>query len=391
MSVRWTPREDAVLMAEVATKDRWPEIAERVSKRIGRVVSGNVVSNRAYKLRIAGALRTPSPATIPRRVEDSSPRVVEVTRGKVMSLEDICDALKAYPSQVRAEIDEALAAGYSVDIDGAFVGKRPAEESTSSVELHVDSPGDRRIIAGVGDIHFGSKHHLRPQFEDFCKYAYERGVRLFLHAGDMLDGVYKHSVWEQDRRGYEEQVGYAVENLPRFPGATWYFIEGNHDETLGEASGINVGKAMEQSFIAAGRSDVKYLGPRRAYVRVVGPGEKRGVFVELWHPRDKSAAYAKSYRLQKHVEAYAPGQKPDILLTGHWHQQMYFTTRGVHCMSLGCWQGSQSSFGKSLSGAPDIGSWIVEYSLTENGTIRHFKPEWCGYYEQETVRDVSLG
>jgi hypothetical protein len=76
-------------------------------------------------------------------------------------------------------------------------------------------------------------------------------------------------------------------------------------------------------------------------------------------------------------------------MTGH--RQMYFTTRGVHAFASGCWQGGQSSFGKSLGGAPDIGSWIIEYTLTEGGTVRSVKPEWVAYYETETVRSVELG
>jgi predicted phosphodiesterase len=243
----------------------------------------------------------------------------------------------------------------------------------------------------VGDIHFGSKHHMGPQFQDFCDKAHARGVRQFLHVGDLLDGNYRHSVWEQSHRGFEEQVAYAIEHLPRYDGASWHFIQGNHDETLGEHSGLEVGVATVQAFNAAGRRDLHYHGARGAYLRLRAPGEARGMLVELWHPRDKSSAYAKSYRLQKHVEKYAPGQKPDVVAAGHWHQCFFMPVRGVNAFSTGCWQGGQSSFGKSLGGAPDIGSWIVEYSLTPGGTVRTIKPEWVGYHEVETVRDVGLG
>ena len=319
-------------------------------------------------------------------------KLVDMTRRKALSLEEVCNGLDVSPAKARSLVEMAKQRGFRVEVDGSHVGRRPQEDSTPGhQDVAVSAAGDRHVVAVVGDVHYGSKFHLGAYFADYCKHAYERGARTFLQVGDLLDGVYRHSIWDQSRRGYEEQVDEAIECLPRMPGAEWWFIQGNHDETLGEANGLDVGRAIEQSFVAAGRKDLHYLGARGAYVRLVAPGDRRGFFAELWHPRDRGNAYAKSYRIQKHIEKYAPGQKPDFLAVGHWHQQMYFTTRGVHAMSVGCWQGGASAFGKSLGGAPDIGSWIVEYALTSEGTVRHIRPEWVGYFEKETVRDVELG
>lgn len=416
----WSSHEIAALRALVKAGDSYREAARKLSARFGRVVTREAVHSVLTRLNSkrdtdpaprapAAASFEDEPPTQP-RVAPASPsssrsldddgggqreavaRIVELTRRAPLSIEALCDELDLAPWRVRELVESANETGYRVELDGGHVGRRPHDESeVAQHSVSVSGADDRRVIAAVGDIHFGSKHHLVAYFQDYCRYAYDRGAREFLHVGDLLDGVYKHSVWEQSARGYEEQVAVAVEELPSWPDARWHFIQGNHDETLGEASGLDVGRAIVQSFVAAGRTDVHYLGARGAYVRLVGPGERRGLFVELWHPRDKGNAYAKSYRMQKHIESYAPGQKPDLLLTGHWHQQMYFTTRGVHALSTGCWQGGQSSFGKSIGGAPAIGSWVIEYGLTPEGTVRHIRPEWCGYFEKEHVRDVELG
>jgi predicted phosphodiesterase len=232
---------------------------------------------------------------------------------------------------------------------------------------------------------------MRAQFIDFVCNAYDQGIRTFLQVGDLLDGIYKHSVWEQAQRGFDEQVAEAISVIPQQPGAMWHFIKGNHDETFEEQAGIDIGRAIVQAFKAEGRDDLVYHGARGAYLRLKGPGEARGLLVEMWHPRGSNNSYARSYGLQKHIEKYAPGQKPDVVLAGHWHTQMYFETRGVHAFAVGCWQGGQSSFGKSIGGAPSIGSWIVDYALTEKGTVRCLRSEWRGYAEVETVRDVDLG
>lgn len=332
----------------------------------------------------------PRPSTSPASNDDElAERVVKLTRKKPLSFEAVCDALGLSPRRTREVIGLAQAQGYRIDVDGDHVGAPPPVAALDEQLITLEPAGPLHTIAAVGDIHFGSKHHMKVQFQDFCRIAYKRGVRQFLHVGDLLDGVYSHSVWEQSARGFEEQIAVAIRELPQWPDATWHFIQGNHDETLGMQSGLDVGRAIEQSFRAAGRNDLVYHGARGAYVRLKAPGEERGLLIELWHP-GKGGAYAKSYLLQKKVEKYAPGTKPDVLLAGHWHQSLYVPIRGVHAISCGCWQGGQSSFGKSLGGAPDIGSWIIKYALTKGGTVRRFVQEWRAYYEVEMIRDIGL-
>ncbi len=212
---------------------------------------------------------------------------------------------------------------------------------------------------------------------------------MFACVGDMLDGVYRHSVWEQSERGLEEQADVFADVLPNLPGAIWPWIKGNHDETFENESGMDVGRVLDDRFAARGRKDVMCVGSRGAYIRLRAPGEKRGVTVELWHPK-KGPGYALTYAMQNHIRDYAVGAKPDILLVGHWHQSAYFTVRGVHALSCGAWQGGKSSYGRSLGGSPAIGSWKIRYGLTEHGTIRRFAPEWFGYYEGETAREFGI-
>lgn len=230
---------------------------------------------------------------------------------------------------------------------------------------------------------------MRGQFEEYTQWAYgERGVRRFLHVGDMLDGAYKFSFSEQNVRGFEDQCDYAIEHLPRLEGATWTCILGNHDETF-DVNGLNVERAINERFRSAGRTDVEFIGARGAYVRLLAPGQKRGTIVELWHPKG-GAAYAISYKLQNHIRDYAVGAKPDIALQGHTHQAMYFEQRGVHAFVCGCWQGGKSAFGRSIGGAPSIGSWVIEYEVTEDETIRTLTPSWRRYYEGESPRTVAM-
>lgn len=332
----------------------------------------------AMKARLAGKDRTDP--------ELSALMGVLRTAKVAPTFQDLCNVLDKSPVRVQVIIDRANRQGYSVAITGERVVSAPPAQQDAPARVAV--AGKVRSLAVVGDIHFGSKYHCGDYFQDFCKQAYKSGVREFLQVGDILDGNYKHGRFELTAHGFDDQAAMAVKNLPHWPDARWHFIQGNHDETLSD-NGMDVGRALEQAFRAAGREDVHYVGNRGGYVQLVRDDEERGLAVHLWHPR-KGGAYALSYGLQKQIEKYSPGQKPDLLCAGHWHQSNYFQIRGVHAISAGCWQGGGSSFSKSLGGAPSIGSWIVKYALTVDGTVRKFQPEWIPYFEKETVRKVLL-
>jgi len=107
-----------------------------------------------------------------------------------------------------------------------------------------------------------------------------------------------------------------------------------------------------------------------------------GVIFELWHPQG-GGSYARSYKLQKHIESYALGEKPAVLLTGHYHQFCYLDERGVHALLCPTFQGGGSAFGKAIGGAPSIGGLVLSCAVTEHGTLRNFAVEKRTYFEVE--------
>ena len=92
------------------------------------------------------------------------------------------------------------------------------------------------------------------------------------------------------------------------------------------------------------------------------------------------ASYASSYRPQKIVEAYEGGQKPGILIIGHWHRTGYFPSRGVQVLLGGTFQGPTTYSVRKAFGAPGFGFWIVSCVLADDGSIVRFQPEWLPFY-----------
>lgn len=304
------------------------------------------------------------------------------------TLDELCDAMDCGPTRARESVEEAKKAGVPINLQGGrLLWQVPEESAGDEAKVSVAQPvGGWHQVAIVGDVHFGSKYCRDDYLLDFCEKAHARGIRTFLQVGDMLDGEYRHGIRELRAHGFDEQADECIELLPEMPGAHWYFIDGNHDETFTHSAGIVSGRALVDRAVSKGRADLTYLGQRKGLVRL-DVGAPYQPLIELWHPK-KGPAYAESYHLQKRCEAYMPGGKPDILLAGHWHQFAYIVSRGIHAVSCGTFQGGGSAYSNAIGTGQAIGATILSFSLTEHGTLRQVAVERVNYYEREEARVV---
>jgi hypothetical protein len=348
---------------------------------------------RYHEPAIAGArfAARPPPAEAGRSTADLYRRVADLCRRGPQTLEALCDALDMPPSKTRQLVTDAQAAGYTI----AMAGDSYALQSPDIADSHEGAvkvapvTGDRYLLGVCSDLHFGSKYVMRAQLADYVDAAYAQGVRTMVCAGDLLDGCYRHGVWELSHHGWDEQARDCFEALPAKPGLSWHFVDGNHDETFWSASGAVSGRRLEDYFRGRGRDDLHFLGAREGNLAVSCGNVRRPVRVQLWHPKPNKA-YALSYQLQKRIEAFAPGTKPDVLVAGHWHCAVYLATRGVHAVAAGCFQSPESSFSRSLVGGVSCGGWVLEWQLTRDGTLREVGAKWRAYYHHEEARALEL-
>lgn len=380
----WTAKEKARLERIVRKASTQEMAIEAVRAVFGQGVSRQSIEHHLGSRPIREFLAPESPKEDARIV-----RLVGLARTGKRTLEDLCDAMDESPKKVRALVEVARTAGYRIATVGDRFGLEPTATSRQERQV-VLPPGKEHTLLVASDIHVGSQFFLKDQFQDHIQRGYDAGARTCLVPGDILDGCYEHSRWEESQHGFEDQANECAKVFPRLPGLRYVGITGNHDQTFEHRSGLSVVHRLPGVFRENGREDFELIGARGGFVRLTAKGEARGLLVEMWHPL-KGPAYALSYKMQKHIEGYQVGQKPDVLLTGHWHQSCYFTQRGVHAMSCGTFHGGQSSFGKALGGAPAIGSWIIRYGMTKEGTVRDFTPTWRAYFEQENVREAGLG
>jgi UDP-2,3-diacylglucosamine pyrophosphatase LpxH len=129
--------------------------------------------------------------------------------------------------------------------------------------------------------------------------------------------------------------------------------------------------------VAEKREDMIYLGAEEQ--DVILKNNRKKIIMRLFHP-SSGTAYAISYKIQKAIESYSGGQKPNILLCGHFHKSEYLPCqRNVLAIQAGCLQ-SQTPYMRTRSIAAHIGFWIVSGSLGKD--INRFKAEFFAFYEK---------
>jgi predicted phosphodiesterase len=261
--------------------------------------------------------------------------------------------------------------------------------------LSVVDSGDWARFGLVADTHLGSKEErlaeLHCQYDLFQK----EGITTVFHAGNPIDGyvarINGESVYETTIDG---QANYFAENYPCRDGITTYYITGDDHESW-FAPGFNIGFYMQRIAEAAphNRKDLIYIGHVEADVAIQVGKASRPTIVKVMHPGGGSA-YARSYKGQKQVEAFEGGEKPDILVCGHYHVSNYMNDRNIHVLNLPGFQ-DQTIFARKKNLRMEVGGVIMEFKVAADGTVTRFRPEFNryftrGYYKRFIKSDTRV-
>ena len=256
----------------------------------------------------------------------------------------------------------------------AFKRQRP-------YEVPVQSKDNVIKFGVIGDTHLGSLYQRADALKAFYEGCAAEGVKIVLHAGDVLAGwkVYRGQEFElrPDGKSWPEQRDIFFQDAPRVDGITTIFITGNHDNSFKNLVGMVVGEEL-----GAKRLDWKFIGQDVGTV-VLKSNDGEDFRVQLLHPAG-GTAYAVSYHAQKVIESLAGGQKPDLIVIGHYHKSLYMPAyRNVSCILPGCFE-SQTPFMVRKSIAAHVGGWIVTVVLGDRKKLTsRVKAEFIGFYEPE--------
>lgn len=220
----------------------------------------------------------------------------------------------------------------------------------------------------MSDTHLGSKYTNPADIVAAFKHAEDEGCQMIAHVGDIFEGMSNREghIYELSEIGYTAQLelGRQVFAETKLPVNA---ISGNHDEWFIKSNGAYIVKELCDSL-----PHLNYLGQNYGTIYL------NGARYELTHGLDGGGSYAISYRVQKIIEAYEGGQKPQIIGTGHDHKAGYFFIRNVHAFLSGCMQ-NQSDWMRQTRKSAMKGYWIIE-ALIDDGEVRKIRMEFTPFY-----------
>lgn len=260
------------------------------------------------------------------------------------------------------------------------LGMNETEAMTALRSLKAERPqGPTRILIGKKSFSYGYFSDPHIGHKKFSDSAFDYMVRLFraekpdfiLNPGDHLEGMSGRPghVYELAQIGFDQQLNRAVELYSQLDQFEHFGIDGNHDQWyfIKGDQGTIVGKALQ------GRvKNYRHLGQDEGDLNV------SGVKIKLFHAND-GTAYATSYKLQKLIESFSGGEKPNIVHSGHYHKALYMFSRGIHGFESATMCG-QSKFMRGKKIPAHMGFGMVRVFYNEKGVERlaHTFIPWYG-------------
>lgn len=251
--------------------------------------------------------------------------------------------------------------------------------------LDVIDHGDWLRFGLVSDTHLGCKEERLAELHCIYELFAKEKIRVVFHAGNLVDGYLPKINGDSVHTcTIDGQCLYVIDAYPQQSGITTYFITGDDHEGWWQKDGFNFGAYLQLVAEHEGRRDLVYIGHVEADVELRHPSGASTI-IKIQHPGGGSA-YARSYTAQKQVEAFEGGEKPNILVQGHYHVSNYMVDRNVHVISLPGFQ-DQTIFARKKRLRMEVGGAILSFKVNpDDGTVTRCAVEFIrfftrGYYK----------
>lgn len=276
---------------------------------------------------------------------------------KKKNLSQICEELELKDYEVIGLVQLLKEDGFLADYINGEIVKLKTPPKTNDV-YEVPGYSEKLKLCLISDTHLCSKYDRLDILNYIYDKAYSEGYKYILHSGDFTDGRSHRPehIYELKELSYEGQVDYCVEYYPQRYGVYTYAISGNHDNWWYKSTGSEIVKS-----IANKRDDIIYLGSDCADLKM------GNVKIRMFHGKGGNA-YAKSYKLQKYLDAIPQDEKPDILQTGHIHQSFYMKQDNTHCFQTSCLE-DITPYGRSQGFSSDKSCWWLNIESDKKGRI----------------------
>ena len=318
-----------------------------------------------------------------RNKEDIKPddRLTNLLTKGVFSIEELSNKTNIRPREVRRIIKDLEDKKYNISYTDNKVELSKEVKPGNTQKLNIDYwKGDKIKIGFLADTHLCSKFAREKELALTYDIFADEGIEVVYHGGNYIDGECRFNKYDIHTRGITPQVQYFVDNYPKRKGILTKFIAGDHHEGwYAQRERINIGRYTQMEAEKVGRKDLEYIGYLECDIPFEGIRGKS--WMRVMHGGG-GTAYALSYTPQKIVESLEGGEKPRVLLLGHYHKIDYCYPREVHVIQMGCLQ-DQTTFMRKKKIQAHIGAGILHMRLAKDGTINRIMPEFFTFFNKK--------
>lgn len=328
-----------------------------------------------------------SPLPVTDATSDLSARIHAHLRKarRLVTIEELSDVFDLSVRRVRSALEDVRQSGYNVLVtDDAAEVPKEVERQTDPMRIDVERFEGKTLRFGLtADNHLCSKYERMDVLNALFDIWQSEGVTTVLQAGNIIDGECRFNQFDVHRRGMDAQVGYLVESWPHRDGINTQFLTGDdHEGWYVQREGVDIGRMIESQARDAGRDDLQHLGYMERNIVLEHDGREQ--VLRVMHAGGGSA-YAISYTSQKIVESLQGGEKPNILIIGHFHKYDVGYPRNVVTIQPGCTQ-DQSPFMRKRRLEAHVGGATLEVTLGDDGLIHNVTHRWHPFYDRDFYR-----
>jgi predicted phosphodiesterase len=233
--------------------------------------------------------------------------------------------------------------------------------------------GNRVKFGYYSDPHVGEKHFSEALWLRMISYFKRQKIERVYCPGDNLEGMSGRPghIYELTHIGATAQLDYASQLFAAGDNLQFFITDGNHDLWYKNKnnSGLLPGAELQHR-----NKNVTYLGEWEAVVTL-----GNGVDMLLFHAND-GTAYADSYKIQKLIDSLEDNNRPQIILSGHYHKQVEVFRRNVFGFECGTLCGQTRWMrGKKIQAHKGFG--IIEIWVSARGGIERLRHEFIPDYD----------
>jgi len=312
--------------------------------------------------------------------------VAKAIKTKKFFIIDLADRFNVPPKKIYEAVEDLKKKNVIVDNfeNGNVQLAREIKPTEKPMVIDIHKHEEEEFCIGVtADNHLGSKYErldvLNALYDRFKDY----GVKTVYDCGNWIDGESRYNKYDIYVHGVNAQIKNFVERFPYRDGIKTYFISGDdHEGWYVQREHIDIGQVMVDAAKNAGRNDFVNLG----YMErdIVYRREKGKSIIRVIHAGGGST-YAISYTSQKYAESLQGGEKPDIILVGHYHKFEYSYPREIHIIQPGCTQ-DQTPFMRKKRIQAMVGGCVLWIKQNDLGIFTSVKVEWLPFFDKKFFR-----